>query len=122
MAAVGALDKDQDNEAALSKKHERASVPRDGHLGERWLQVGNGAARPVSATADYEESAVKVSASAGPHASPSSAPAQYAHGCTEPCGRKAAGYCPQKRRTNPELTVTQVARRPTRGRSPRTAR
>lgn len=32
---------------------------------------------------------------------------QYAHGCTEPCGRKAAGYCPQKRRTNPELTVTK---------------
>ncbi|GHF25898.1 site-specific integrase [Streptomyces griseoluteus] len=32
---------------------------------------------------------------------------QYAHGCTEPCGRKAAGYCPQKRRTNPELTATK---------------
>jgi hypothetical protein len=32
---------------------------------------------------------------------------QYAHGCPEPCGRKAAGYCPQKRRTNPELTVTK---------------
>ncbi|WP_371567038.1 tyrosine-type recombinase/integrase [Streptomyces canus] len=32
---------------------------------------------------------------------------QYAHGCAEPCGRKAAGYCPQKRRTNPELTVTK---------------
>ncbi|MET7612232.1 site-specific integrase [Streptomyces seoulensis] len=32
---------------------------------------------------------------------------QYAHGCTEPCGRKAAGYCPQRRRTNPELTVTK---------------
>ncbi|MFF6991670.1 tyrosine-type recombinase/integrase [Streptomyces sp. NPDC010273] len=32
---------------------------------------------------------------------------QYAHGCSEPCGRKAAGYCPQKRRTNPELTVTK---------------
>ncbi|MFK4188208.1 tyrosine-type recombinase/integrase [Streptomyces sparsogenes] len=32
---------------------------------------------------------------------------QYAHGCTEPCGRKAAGYCPHRRRTNPELTVTK---------------
>lgn len=32
---------------------------------------------------------------------------QYADGCTEPCGRKAAGYCPQKRRTNPELTATK---------------
>ncbi|MEV6807315.1 site-specific integrase [Streptomyces sp. NPDC051132] len=32
---------------------------------------------------------------------------QYAHGCTEPCGRKAAGYCPQRRRTNPELSTTK---------------
>jgi len=32
---------------------------------------------------------------------------QYAHGCVEPCGRKAAGYCPQKRRTNPELSTTK---------------
>ncbi|MET7572536.1 site-specific integrase [Streptomyces sp. NPDC005492] len=32
---------------------------------------------------------------------------QYAHGCPEPCGRKAAGYCPQKRRINPELSVTK---------------
>ncbi|CAM5666860.1 site-specific integrase [Streptomyces violaceorubidus] len=32
---------------------------------------------------------------------------QYAHGCPEPCGRKAAGYCPQRRRTNPELSTTK---------------
>jgi integrase len=32
---------------------------------------------------------------------------QYAHGCVEPCGRKAAGYCPQRRRTNPELSTTK---------------
>ncbi|GAA2674855.1 hypothetical protein GCM10009864_52540 [Streptomyces lunalinharesii] len=32
---------------------------------------------------------------------------QYAHGCAEPCGRKAAGYCPQKRRTNPETSTTK---------------
>ncbi|GHD70940.1 site-specific integrase [Streptomyces mirabilis] len=32
---------------------------------------------------------------------------QYAHGCAEPCGRKAAGYCPQRRRTNPELSNTK---------------
>ncbi|GLW00289.1 tyrosine-type recombinase/integrase [Streptomyces lavendulae] len=32
---------------------------------------------------------------------------QYAHGCAEPCGRKAAGYCPQRRRTNPELATTK---------------
>ncbi|MEW2566603.1 site-specific integrase [Streptomyces sp. NPDC047070] len=32
---------------------------------------------------------------------------QYVHGCVEPCGRKAAGYCPQKRRTNPELSTTK---------------
>ncbi|MFD9000623.1 tyrosine-type recombinase/integrase [Streptomyces sp. NPDC059582] len=32
---------------------------------------------------------------------------QYAHGCAEPCGRKAAGYCPQRRRTNPELSTTK---------------
>jgi integrase len=32
---------------------------------------------------------------------------QYTHGCAEPCGRKAAGYCPQKRRTNPEMATTK---------------
>ncbi|MET8025155.1 tyrosine-type recombinase/integrase [Streptomyces avermitilis] len=32
---------------------------------------------------------------------------QYAHGCVDPCGRKAAGYCPQRRRTNPELAATK---------------
>ncbi|MFF0186095.1 tyrosine-type recombinase/integrase [Streptomyces sp. NPDC005244] len=32
---------------------------------------------------------------------------QYAHGCVEPCGRKAAGYCPHRRRTNPELSTTK---------------
>jgi integrase len=32
---------------------------------------------------------------------------QYAHGCVEPCGRKAAGYCPQRRRTNPEISTTK---------------
>ncbi|MFE1556794.1 tyrosine-type recombinase/integrase [Streptomyces sp. NPDC058734] len=32
---------------------------------------------------------------------------QYAHGCEEPCGRKAAGYCPERRRTNPELSTTK---------------
>ncbi|MER6431336.1 site-specific integrase [Streptomyces sp900105245] len=32
---------------------------------------------------------------------------QYAHGCAEPCGRKAAGYCPERRRTNPELSTTK---------------
>ncbi|MFD6872917.1 MULTISPECIES: tyrosine-type recombinase/integrase [unclassified Streptomyces] len=31
---------------------------------------------------------------------------QYAHGCSTPCGRKA-GYCPDKRRTNPETSVTK---------------
>lgn len=31
---------------------------------------------------------------------------QYAHGCTEPCSRKA-GYCPERRRTNPETSVTK---------------
>lgn len=31
---------------------------------------------------------------------------QYAHGCAEPCGRKA-GYCPQKRRSNPETSTTK---------------
>ena len=31
---------------------------------------------------------------------------QYAHGCSEPCGRKA-GYCPQRRRTNPEVSTTK---------------
>ncbi|MFG2148650.1 tyrosine-type recombinase/integrase [Streptomyces sp. NPDC048696] len=32
---------------------------------------------------------------------------QYVHGCTEPCGRKTAGYCPQRRRTNPETSTTK---------------
>lgn len=32
---------------------------------------------------------------------------QYAHGCAEPCGRKAAGYCPQRRRVNPETSTTK---------------
>ncbi|MEU4653856.1 site-specific integrase [Streptomyces sp. NPDC023723] len=32
---------------------------------------------------------------------------QYAHGCVDPCGRKAAGYCPQRRRTNAELSTTK---------------
>lgn len=32
---------------------------------------------------------------------------QYAHGCKEPCGRKAAGYCPERRRTNPEVSTTK---------------
>lgn len=32
---------------------------------------------------------------------------QYAHGCVDPCGRKAAGYCPQRRRTNPEVSTTK---------------
>ncbi|MBB5117788.1 integrase [Streptomyces eurocidicus] len=32
---------------------------------------------------------------------------RYAHGCVDPCGRKAAGYCPQRRRTNPELSTTK---------------
>lgn len=31
---------------------------------------------------------------------------QYAHGCAELCGRKA-GYCPQRRRTNPETADTK---------------
>lgn len=31
---------------------------------------------------------------------------QYAHGCSAPCGRKA-GYCPEKRRSNPETSVTK---------------
>ncbi|WP_406050685.1 site-specific integrase [Streptomyces virginiae] len=31
---------------------------------------------------------------------------QYAHGCAEPCGRKA-GYCPQRRRSNPETSTTK---------------
>ncbi|WP_406508430.1 tyrosine-type recombinase/integrase [Streptomyces sp. NBC_00212] len=31
---------------------------------------------------------------------------QYAHGCAEPCGRKA-GYCPERRRTNPETADTK---------------
>ncbi|MEV5797316.1 tyrosine-type recombinase/integrase [Streptomyces collinus] len=32
---------------------------------------------------------------------------QYVHGCVAPCGRKAAGYCPQRQRTNPELATTK---------------
>lgn len=40
---------------------------------------------------------------------------QYAHGCVDPCGRKAAGYCPQRSRTNPERTA---AARPTVGTGP----
>jgi integrase len=32
---------------------------------------------------------------------------QFAHGCAEPCGRKAAGYCPQRRRTNPDESTTK---------------
>ncbi|MFF1411171.1 tyrosine-type recombinase/integrase [Streptomyces sp. NPDC058289] len=31
---------------------------------------------------------------------------QYAHGCSDPCGRKA-GYCPERRRSNPETSVTK---------------
>ncbi len=31
---------------------------------------------------------------------------QFAHGCSEPCGRKA-GYCPEKRRKNPETSTTK---------------
>ncbi|MEV7445267.1 tyrosine-type recombinase/integrase [Streptomyces sp. NPDC091204] len=31
---------------------------------------------------------------------------QYAHGCTDPCGRKA-GYCPERRRSNPETSTTK---------------
>lgn len=31
---------------------------------------------------------------------------QYAHGCGDTCGRKA-GYCPQRRRTNPETADTK---------------
>ncbi|CAL9523251.1 Tyrosine recombinase XerC [Streptomyces sp. enrichment culture] len=31
---------------------------------------------------------------------------RYAHGCSEPCGRKA-GYCPQRQRTNPETADTK---------------
>ncbi|MGW5332459.1 tyrosine-type recombinase/integrase [Streptomyces bauhiniae] len=31
---------------------------------------------------------------------------RYAHGCGEPCGRKA-GYCPQRQRTNPETADTK---------------
>jgi len=31
---------------------------------------------------------------------------RYAHGCQEACGRKA-GYCPQRRRTNPETADTK---------------
>ncbi|MEV8476547.1 site-specific integrase [Streptomyces sp. NPDC051173] len=31
---------------------------------------------------------------------------QYAHGCTEFCGRKA-GYCPERKRTNPETADTK---------------
>ncbi|MEU8444098.1 site-specific integrase [Streptomyces microflavus] len=31
---------------------------------------------------------------------------RYAHGCGDPCGRKA-GYCPQRKRTNPETAETK---------------
>ncbi|MER6216433.1 site-specific integrase [Streptomyces sp. NPDC001674] len=31
---------------------------------------------------------------------------QYAHGCTDPCGRKA-GYCLERRRSNPETSTTK---------------
>ncbi|MGW5787065.1 tyrosine-type recombinase/integrase [Streptomyces sp. NPDC003757] len=31
---------------------------------------------------------------------------RYAHGCADPCGRKA-GYCPQRQRTNPETADTK---------------
>lgn len=31
---------------------------------------------------------------------------RYAHGCVDPCGRKA-GYCPQRKRTNPETADTK---------------
>lgn len=31
---------------------------------------------------------------------------RYAHGCGDPCGRKA-GYCPQRKRTNPETADTK---------------
>lgn len=31
---------------------------------------------------------------------------QYAHGCSAPCGRKA-GYCPQRRRSNPVTSTTK---------------
>ncbi|MFG2234939.1 tyrosine-type recombinase/integrase [Streptomyces sp. NPDC048723] len=31
---------------------------------------------------------------------------QYAHGCIDPCGRKA-GYCPERRRSNPETSTTK---------------
>lgn len=32
---------------------------------------------------------------------------QYAHGCGSSCGHKGAGFCPQKRRTNPETAETK---------------
>ncbi|MFD8001370.1 tyrosine-type recombinase/integrase [Streptomyces mirabilis] len=32
---------------------------------------------------------------------------QFAHGCAESCGRKA-GYCPQRRRSNPETSTTKL--------------
>ncbi|MFF0729732.1 tyrosine-type recombinase/integrase [Streptomyces sp. NPDC004134] len=31
---------------------------------------------------------------------------RFAHGCAEPCGRKA-GYCPEKKRSNPETSTTK---------------
>lgn len=45
---------------------------------------------------------------------------QYAHGCAEPCGRKAAGYCPAEAADQPGVGQHQVARRTPCGRSPRT--
>ncbi|MGP3950094.1 tyrosine-type recombinase/integrase [Streptomyces sp. 7N604] len=32
---------------------------------------------------------------------------RYGHGCDGKCGRKAAGYCPERRRTNPETADTK---------------
>ncbi|GAB2741883.1 hypothetical protein GCM10027072_41890 [Streptomyces bullii] len=32
-------------------------------------------------------------------------PSRFAHGCVEPCGRGAAGYCPQSQRTNPGIST-----------------
>ncbi|MBM9621324.1 tyrosine-type recombinase/integrase [Streptomyces zhihengii] len=32
---------------------------------------------------------------------------KYSHGCAQPCGRKGAGYCPDRRRTNAESSKTK---------------